>query len=35
MARAEMAMAADAAVPVVAGENTYQVSVNLTFAIEQ
>jgi uncharacterized protein YggE len=36
MMRAEMSMAAAAnAVPVAAGENTYKVSVNVSFAIEQ
>lgn len=37
MMRAEMMMAksADAAVPVAAGENSYQVIVNLSYAIEQ
>jgi uncharacterized protein YggE len=34
MARAEMRMAADSAVPVVCGENSYKVSVQLSFAIE-
>jgi uncharacterized protein YggE len=35
MARAEMMMAADSAVPVVSGENSYKVTVQLSFAIEQ
>ena len=37
MARAETALVADAAapVPVAAGENTYRVSVNVTFELEQ
>jgi uncharacterized protein YggE len=36
MARAEMAMARSAdAVPVATGENTYKVTVNVSFAIDQ
>jgi uncharacterized protein YggE len=36
MARAEMSMARSAdAVPVAAGENTYKVTVNVSFAIDQ
>ena len=36
MARAEMSMARSAdAVPVAVGENTYKVSVNVSFAIDQ
>lgn len=35
MARAEMSMRADGAVPVAAGENTYRVQVNVTFELEQ
>ncbi len=36
LARAEMAMAADAApVPIAAGENSYRVTVNVTFELDQ
>lgn len=35
MARAELAMRASDAVPVAAGENTYRVQVNVTFALNQ
>ncbi|MEL6919523.1 MAG: SIMPL domain-containing protein [Pseudomonadota bacterium] len=35
MARAEMTMASDAAVPIAAGENSYAVTVNVTYALDQ
>lgn len=35
MGRAEMAMASSDAVPVVGGENSYRVTVNITYSIEQ
>lgn len=35
MARAEMAMASDSAVPIASGENSYSVTVNVTFALDQ
>ena len=35
MARMETAMAADAAVPIAAGENTYSVTVNIRWELEQ